>query len=241
MHPVCLLSARLHEAQLDMQGLYTLNFPCGRQYVGSTCNLLTRLRQHRLELRCNRHSNTYMQRVYNKKRGDILVNVEEFVGDTEALRLAESQLIATLKPELNLTTTTTSPMDDPETVKRIRAGASRYQSRAVYRVDTGEVFSSGRRAAASVGVNESTLYEAIKLGTRAGGTQWARVGSAPLPYKSERTNKRAVMCVNTGQVFESCSAAARALDIHPTQRVYKSANEKLTCKGYTFVFMEPRQ
>lgn len=50
---------------LKKSGIYKL-YAGSHIYVGSSKNLYARLSEHRTDLKLNRHSNTYLQNVYNK-------------------------------------------------------------------------------------------------------------------------------------------------------------------------------
>ena len=50
---------------IQKSGIYKLSAG-GHIYVGSSKNLYARLAEHRADLRDNKHSNGFLQRVYNK-------------------------------------------------------------------------------------------------------------------------------------------------------------------------------
>lgn len=55
-------------------GIYEiLNTKNNKRYIGSSINIETRLSQHKSSLKHNRHSNTYLQRSWNKNNGESFV------------------------------------------------------------------------------------------------------------------------------------------------------------------------
>jgi hypothetical protein len=74
-------------------------------------------------------------------------------------------------------------------------------------------------AGASVGVSGGSIYLAIKKGTRVGGKRWANA-AASLPTPSTTVlegdsmpTPRKVLCVETGKIYESSAAAAKATGV----------------------------
>lgn len=81
----------------------------GHIYIGSTCNIRDRWRQHIAVLRGNRHHSVYLQRSYNKYGEDSLeftVLLRMFEYNQELLRLNEWYYIEQYKPKFN----TSSPV-----------------------------------------------------------------------------------------------------------------------------------
>lgn len=59
-------------------GIYKLSAG-GHIYVGSSKNLYSRLAEHRTDLKLNRHSNQFLQNVYNKSDiNDFRIDIIEF-------------------------------------------------------------------------------------------------------------------------------------------------------------------
>lgn len=96
-----------------LKGIYKLIFN-NYTYVGSSKNIFRRLKQHKYQLMHNRHSNIYMQRIWNKYKPDFTFQILEICSDSithkELLKL-EHQYIISEKSNLNLKL-------DPETETR---------------------------------------------------------------------------------------------------------------------------
>lgn len=100
-------------------------------------------------------------------------------------------------------------------------------------VDTGEVFASLGDAGRAKGVSPQAISRAIRSGSRSAGFKWERVNE-PAPSeaaaatarteegKPRRSAKsRAVMCIDTGEVFPSAKAAAVSAGVS-AMAIYKS-------------------
>lgn len=89
-------------------GIYKIScLKNGKSYIGSSIDLLTRLREHVAQLRNGNHHSTYMQRCFNKYGEDnfkveVLATLEVF--SEEILRILEFIYIEKLKPEFNTIT-----------------------------------------------------------------------------------------------------------------------------------------
>lgn len=101
-------------------------------------------------------------------------------------------------------------------------------------VDTGEIFGSLGEAGRAKGVSPQAISRAIRSGSRSAGLKWERVNepahsqgevSEPLPSESDKhklpPKTRAVMCVDTGEVFPSAKAAAVSAGVS-AMAIYKS-------------------
>lgn len=84
-------------------GIYTLVSLCtGKKYIGSSCNINTRIRSHYRHLVAGRHHNRHMQRHVSKYGiEDIVVFVHEIVKDKAFLIEREQYWIDHIKPEFN--------------------------------------------------------------------------------------------------------------------------------------------
>jgi group I intron endonuclease len=76
----------------------------GRKYVGSTRNTTNRWREHRYDLRHNKHDNPHLQNAWNKygEEDFIWTMLEETERDDTVLRAREKFWIDILKPEFNI-------------------------------------------------------------------------------------------------------------------------------------------
>ena len=116
-----------------MQGVYQISFSGDkRKYIGSSFDCSQRLRNHLNDLRLNRHSNHYLQRMFNKYgEASFLFDVVEAVKDRIWLRAREQAWIIRLQTcnrifGFNLNECAWSGPDwDSERGKRLRARYSR--------------------------------------------------------------------------------------------------------------------
>ena len=148
-------------------GLYVIRCAGnGSRYFGSAVNIAQRWRQHRYDLRKGRHSNTRMQRTWNKY-GELSFSFSVLVVLERDDRLeTERKLLATVRDDpatLNMSACPTGGMTgrrhSPETRERLAAikRGSRHsaetrgrmrasQSRRTNRPETGPAISSSLRA-----------------------------------------------------------------------------------------------
>ena len=122
-------------------------------------------------------------------------------------------------------------------------------------VDTGEVFASLGEAGRAKGVSPQAISRAIRSGSRSAGLKWERV-SEPAPSqeaavdavsaeeeKPKRSAKsRAVMCVDTGEVFPSAKAAAVSAGVS-AMAIYKSIRNgtKSSRKNWAYAANKEKQ
>lgn len=155
-------------------GIYKIESPSGRLYVGSSVNIKRRLRVHKRELRDGVHINEILQRAANKYGVDALV-FDEYacVLDPKDVRLVEQQIIDDLRPEYNISKVADCALFDAAVVnKRVAA-----LSKAVVRLTDGAVFSSGYEAARAHQIKSpDNLSTAIKNGWKFAGHFWKFVG-----------------------------------------------------------------
>lgn len=100
---------------------------------------------------------------------------------------------------------------------RKRSGGNGRPKRAVVCWETGEVYSCAQEAAEAVGLKSATsICIAVKKGAPAGGYRWYYEGD-PKPDESElkkpsaASRHKAVVCAETGEVYPTITAAARAM------------------------------
>ena len=82
-------------------GIYKLSSG-GHIYIGSSKNLYSRLAEHRIDLRDNKHSNEFLQRVYNKNGiSDMRIDIVEYC-DPEIRLEREKFWIKELNADMNM-------------------------------------------------------------------------------------------------------------------------------------------
>jgi hypothetical protein len=91
-------------------GVYKItDIKTGDYYIGSSKNLRVRKNQHYSDMRCGRHTNSHLQRVYNKGR-DLSFEVYIYTRPEDRF-IYEQRCLDILKPELNKTLDALAPMD----------------------------------------------------------------------------------------------------------------------------------
>ena len=112
------------------------------------------------------------------------------------------------------------------------------KSRAVACWETDEVFASADEAAKAVGLKSSSCIRAAlrKTQTTAGGYHWYYADSPKSemhPAPEQRRKPREVACVETGEVFSSADAAAKAVGLKSSSGIRAALRKKqATAGGY---------
>lgn len=103
-------------------------------------------------------------------------------------------------------------------------------------VETQEIFLSMAKAAEWAGIRVATLSIAVKDENKtAGGYHWRLVGS---PKMKSTNKKKAVLCVETNQVFDSIKAAAQWAGVSKTLIRRVLSNKHLTAGGFHWKLLE---
>lgn len=126
--------------------------------------------------------------------------------------------------------------DEPRSLEE--ALANEGPSGAVVCWETGEVFESVKEAAQAKGIKSvPNVYSALKSGYSCGGYHWYWEGQ-PKPRKSQlsKTRKCAVLCVETGEVFESLTQAAGAKGIKNPSQLSRAVRTGAKAGGYHWTF-----
>jgi len=116
-------------------------------------------------------------------------------------------------------------------------------ARSVICLDTKETFSSLREASVCKGVSPSMIGKVCSGKTvSAKGLRFAYLddylnGTIPTPCVSEKV-KRKVICLDTNQVFESMTKAAKEYGISDVAIRLNCLGKSKNAKGYRFVFLE---
>lgn len=136
--------------------------------------------------------------------------------------------------------------ETPAVIEKVIAGKSRARSsakatarpkRGVTCWETGEVFENADAAGASVGVKRDAIARAIRKQRRSGGFHWywsdePRPESFEEPKKTSKPRPRkAVVCWETGEVFENADAAADAVGIQNPSCISNAIRKEGTCGG----------
>lgn len=102
-------------------GIYSLTFPNGQFYIGSSCKFFRRTRIHECELERGRHPNDRMQKTFNKYK--VMEKKLILACRKDDLKFYEQLIIDGLKPSLNLSRNAYRPEMTPEVCAKISAAA----------------------------------------------------------------------------------------------------------------------
>ena len=115
----------------------------------------------------------------------------------------------------------------------------RKNKRPVRCIETGQIFSSITEAARWAGVHHTLLIKVCqKIKHTAGGYHWEYVETLPSDFERNGRVKRAVLCVETGVVFESAYEAAKWAGCHPHLITRVCKMERKTCRGYHWEYVD---
>lgn len=157
-----------------MLGIYKIESPSGRFYIGSSVNVRRRLLAHKRSLAAGDHINTALSNAA-KKYGVSGLSFTEFacVLDGRCLRSVEQQVMDDLNPEYNISKNAECALFDDEVIKkRVKS-----KEKPIVRLEDGVVFRSASEAARSHGVDKvDNMYTAIKHKWKFAGHYWAYVG-----------------------------------------------------------------
>lgn len=91
-----------------VSGVYRIDIG-GKSYIGSSVNINQRWKQHRTNLKCGRHANSYMQNAYNKYKKAKFELLEEMPEATDKeLREKEAYYLKLYSAEYNIQEPTTN-------------------------------------------------------------------------------------------------------------------------------------
>ena len=134
-----------------------------------------------------------------------------------------------------------APEGSTLTIEQIEAGR---KTRHVVCLETGEVFGSLKEAAQAVGLKDGRSISSCLNGRTltAGGRHWALEGSdvtiGSAKAKRDRRSKR-VVCLETGEVYESMSAAAKAVGLKGGASLSACLRGKaMTAGGFHWAFAD---
>lgn len=156
-----------------MQGIYKIESPSGRFYIGSSVNVRKRINVHKRDLRLRRHINSVLTAAADKYGVENLKFIEFLcVINREDLRSVEQQLIDELKPDYNISKHADCALFDQSVIKKRVAALSKQ----VMRLSDKKIFASGYEAARFHNCKSpDNLSTAIKTGRKFAGHFWCFV------------------------------------------------------------------
>ncbi len=107
---------------------------------------------------------------------------------------------------------------------------------AVKCVETGEIFPSLTAAGARYGVDKRAIYSAVERGIVAATYHWVRLGPKR-KHNARGTRTTPVKCVETGVVYPSLTAAAKALGLRTASSVWCAIHRNELAGGYHWAYV----
>lgn len=127
------MTIEIDKTHKSLSGIYKITDLITQDfYIGSSKNLYSRMLSHKSFLRCNKHTNKYLQNVYNKRGAEnFLFEVVEFC-EVPALLEREQFYIDTMKPKYNLgpvgggdNFSHKTPLEKDEVIRKISQASKR--------------------------------------------------------------------------------------------------------------------
>ncbi len=115
---------------LNYGGIYAIQSPSGKMYIGSTVNFRRRKAEHFRQLRYGQHHSVKLQRAYNKYGADAMVFFPMVVCDRSNLHTVEQAVLDHYKPSYNTVLLAEAPSQDANVAARIsNSNTGKKQSR----------------------------------------------------------------------------------------------------------------
>ena len=110
--------------------------------------------------------------------------------------------------------------------------------RPVINLETLEVFDSCEEAAEATGTSRAAIYHVLAgRNKRAGGCRWQYLDAKPPKTPANQVvDTRPVICVDTGERFESVKDAAEFAGVSPPGVIEVCSRKRLTAGGYRFCY-----
>ncbi len=241
--------------------VYRATSPSGKFYIGITSCGLRRRRESHVDHARRGKKPGYFQRALRKYGNDMRWESLDQDLDRTIAQVAETFYIMMHRSNesqfgYNGTSGGEAPIYNQRTIAKMRDSALKRPvseacrsavRRALVRED-GVEFKSIREAACVLGVTNSAIQAALRLGTRSGGYRFrykdeAQVqprGVKPFSYSARaRSQMRCSKSVirSDGVVYRTLSAAAKELRVHSSSICY-SLKKGGVCKGFRFRYSE---
>jgi len=215
-------------------------------YIGQSSNVRRRWRQHRLSLERGSHGNPYLQSAWQKYGVDNFEWVKlDSVPGVDAAK-AESEWVSWFRDLVGDVYNLADPFErdviHPDTQVKMRNSQKRRRSSPEGRTQLLDSLTQARAVASTPecrnrqGESLSAFYK-----TPEGRMQLAlrppppREHMVKMNQKSTEKSRRAVFCLDTGQIYESLTLAASVLGVRPSA-VRDAILRKGRCKGVRFIY-----
>ena len=117
-------------------------------------------------------------------------------------------------------------------------GGAEKQYRAVRCIDTDKVYDSIQEASKDTGANASCIGQCCSgKAIKSGGLRWQYIDNPIETKKPFTENQIKVICINTSQIFNSVSEAARSINVDPTNISSVCKGISLSIKGLCFRYL----
>lgn len=179
-------------------GVYSITSPSGNQYIGSAISFKRRWMEHRKELRGGRHHSAALQGAWNKYGEENMVFAKIALCPITDLLVTEQRFIDTLHPEYNISQVAGAPML-----------GLRHRAESIAKIS---MATSG--AAHPLFGTSPTAETRMKIGAGRRGKPHSASTIAGMSVDrcgANNVRARAVLCVETGQLFQTMSDAATFL------------------------------
>jgi len=103
-------------------------------------------------------------------------------------------------------------------------------------LETGEIFDSASSASRSLGLNRQTVAIAIREKHRVKGNYWRYV-EEPIPEYKDKSNKRPVRCIETGEIFESAQQISLLLGLNRSS-IGRAIHRGTSACGYSWEYVD---
>jgi group I intron endonuclease len=230
-----------------MLGIYAIiHTPTGRRYVGQSIRIKTRFREHRKALQAGTHYNVKLQRAW-AAYGEAEFTFVVLEGCAMELLTEREQFYIDQQAYFNTSLCAESPMRGQHHTDETRTKMRKAWDTRDRHVNKGAVRSAETRAQISATLKGRSLSADTKAkmsATRKGkpltpGTG-AKISAGKLGVSNTKIRK-AVRCLETGQVFESLKATAEHFkgdDGHLSKHL---KGKTPTFRGHTFDYVTLRQ
>lgn len=232
----------------NQSGIYMLTCRInGKKYIGQSINISRRLKEHEYESKINRDHVLIHEAVRKYGWENFDKSVLEFC-PIEKLDELEIYYITKLSPEYNLAKGGGAGArgykhseESKNKISKVLVG-NQYGAKKIVNVETGRIFNSIKLAATSVGKTRDVIWRALygRIQT-AGGYHWKFLDD----YNEneiicdEKPHRKSVMCIETGEIFESMKAAADSVGLkNPASISQIFYGKAKSAGGYHWKFFE---
>lgn len=183
-----------------ISGIYKITTPSGKFYIGSSINIFKRWREHKWQLKTNRHHSPLLQKVWDKYKDKLKFEVI-LICIPEHLLLYEQIAIDSLKPEYNICKIAGSTLGRKLTTEH-KAKISAYSSKKKLSPEHIAALVASRKGKKSSVETREKIRQA-KLGTKV---------SEEVKLKLREASAKRILTPELRQIFSEAGKKARHND-----------------------------